>query len=83
MEVKLSEHVKKYIEKLNEPIKSRIKTGLAKIENNPPQGDIKALNGQDGFRLRIGDYRLLYEVENNIAYFYDIGLRGQIYNKRR
>jgi mRNA interferase RelE/StbE len=83
MKIKLSEYVKKYIEKLNEPIKGRIKAGLIRLKKNQSQADIKTLSGQDGYRLRIGDYRLLYEIENDVAYFYDIGLRGQIYNKRR
>ncbi|MDR2047669.1 MAG: type II toxin-antitoxin system RelE/ParE family toxin [Clostridiales bacterium] len=84
MEVKISSKVLKYIKNLNEPHKSRIQFGLLKLEKEPPQGDIKKMSGNDTeYRLRIGDYRILFEIENTSIFVYDIDLRGQIYKKRR
>ena len=43
--------------------------------------DIKALQGRQGFRLRSGDYRAIYEIEGehiNVLVL-DAGPRGNIY----
>lgn len=43
--------------------------------------DTKRLQGRDGFRLRIGDWRVLYDVEDDrlIVLVLQIGSRGDIY----
>jgi mRNA interferase RelE/StbE len=43
--------------------------------------DIKALEGLSGFRLRIGSYRAVYEIDNGrlIVTVFNIGSRGDIY----
>lgn len=48
----------------------------------PYQGDIKAMQGNSGyFRLRVGDYRIIYTVDNNVLLVrvVAVGNRGQIY----
>jgi len=72
----------KYLKNLNEPIKSRIKSALTKLEQEPPQGNIKAMSGHEGFRLRVGSYRILFGIRNDTIVITDIGLRGQIYRGR-
>ena len=81
MKVKLSPKVRKYVDGLNQPLQGRIRAALLKLEQEPPQGDIKAMGGKDGFRLRVGGYRILFDMTSFI-YVYGIGLRGQIYKKR-
>lgn len=50
-----------------------------------PNGeDIKKLKGySDLLRLRVGDYRIIYTVDNGelIVIVIDAGNRGEIYNK--
>jgi mRNA interferase RelE/StbE len=75
MIVKILPKAKKYLDDLNEPIKSRIKKAIKKL----PQGDVKFLNGRDGYRLRVGKYRVLFEFEGEMIDVYEIGLRGQVY----
>ena len=82
MVVDLSPQVDKYIKKLHEPIKSRINKALDKLEGNPPQGDISPLAGQDGYRLRVGKYRLLFDIFEQVIIVHTIDLRGQVYKKR-
>jgi mRNA interferase RelE/StbE len=84
MIVRLTPKPKKYLETLNEPIKSRIKNGLEKLEKEPPQGDIKPITGSDEFRLRIGNYRILFSIDlnQNTIFIHEIGVRGQIYKRR-
>ena len=70
----------KFIEK--QPINKRklIFTAI----NSLPSGDIKAMKGHtDLFRLRVGDYRIVYSIHNDILTInvIDAGNRGQIYNR--
>ena len=45
--------------------------------------DIKKLKGSNDFRLRIGKFRFIFLIKNNICliYFYEAGSRGKIYKK--
>jgi len=83
MQVELSPKTAKYLSKLDAPIKERIKKALLKLSEEPPQGDIKSLVGKDGYRLRVGSYRILFDMTEHSIIVYDIGLRGQIYKKGR
>ena len=79
MDTVLSPQAAKYLKRLNEPEKSRIIKALKKLESNPPQGDIVNLEGRDGFRLRVGKYRALFDVINSTIVIYAIAPRGQAY----
>jgi len=69
----------KHLKKLNEPDKSRIIKAIKKLESDPPQGDIKSLAGKDGYRLRVGDYRALFDITKDKIIVHTIAPRGQIY----
>lgn len=75
----------KYIESLDKPTKQRIKTGIEGLTENPPKGDIKAMQGYlDGRkRLRIEKYRIIYNYgqdgEIKMLYIMNVDARGDIY----
>jgi mRNA interferase RelE/StbE len=53
--------VKKFISELDHSQKDRVKEKLVSFAENPYVGDIKKVRGKkDVFRLRIGDFRILY-----------------------
>lgn len=55
---------------------------LKAINRLPFEGDIKPMNGYDGlFRLRVGTYRILYSIENDvlIVRVLNVGNRGDVY----
>ena len=57
---------------------------LIAINKLPYEGDVKQLKGYSGyFRLRVGDYRVIYTVEHEklILRIVNIGNRGDIYKK--
>ncbi len=83
MNVVLSPKSDKYLKALDAPMRERIKNALRKLSLEPPQGDIVSLSGKDGFRLRVGKYRLLFDIMDDRIIVYDIGLRGQIYKQGR
>ena len=83
MRVAIRPKADKYLKRLSEPIRTRIAVAIDNLSKEPPQGDIKPLNGKfNEYRIRIGSYRILFEIENECIYVYEIGLRGQIYKGR-
>jgi len=43
----------------------RIRAGIDRLAQDPwaPNLDVRRLKGQRGFRLRIGDWRVIYEID--------------------
>ena len=77
MEIKLSKAFQKSFKTLDKPTKQRVKNSIEKL----PLGDIKRLQGYSVmYRLRIGNYRVIFEMNNDIIYIKDILPRGQAYN---
>lgn len=57
---------------------------LKAIYRLPGEGDIAAVSGKEGyFRLRVGDYRVIFTVNNGkcVVCVIDAGNRGQIYKR--
>jgi len=74
----------KFISAHNNTLKFKIFQSLEIIQENPLKNnlDIKKFKPHNNhFRLRIGKYRLLFEVqmENELIVFYDADSRGNIY----
>ncbi len=79
MKVVLSKEAAKYLDRLDAPTKKRVRAGLVKLEAEPPKGDIKKMQGADYHRLRIGGYRVLFEVVKGRIAVHKIAPRGQAY----
>ena len=41
---------------------SRIQAALREMQRNPFQGDIRKLQGLSGFRRRVGNWRVFFEI---------------------
>ena len=73
----------KYLERLrDESLKRRIVKSLRSLEANPrPPGCLK-MQGQDElYRVRVGDYRIIYQVQDAVllVLVVNIGNRRDIY----
>ena len=42
--------------------------------------NVKSLKGRDGIRLRVGDWRVIMDDQDNVLAILDIGPRGGIYD---
>lgn len=74
--------VLKVLAHINEPYYSNIKEAIYNLGENPrPYGYIK-LKGSTSFRLRVGDYRIIYDIDDSVRIvdIYDLGNRKEIYN---
>ncbi|MDR1047877.1 MAG: type II toxin-antitoxin system RelE/ParE family toxin [Treponema sp.] len=73
----------KYLERLNESDKGRLKAAIERLGKEPPEGDIRPFSGQKGiFRLKIGGYRILFRHRDNDILVTHIDPRGQVYTKK-
>lgn len=83
MNIRLSAKAAKSLKRMHEPEKGRIVKALRKLAANPPEGDIKSLAGQEGYRLRVGNFRVLFDRVDDEIIVYEIGQRGQVYKGGR
>ena len=78
MNIEYSKKAVKYINSVDRQTKKRLKEAIEKI----PFGDIKKLQGiEEGYRLRVGDLRVLFSMENDKIYIDNIIPRGQAYKR--
>lgn len=66
----------KFLKKQDRTTQKRLVDAISKL---PYEGDIKKLQGTDGYRLRVGTFHILFDINGIIIDIIDIGNRGQIY----
>ena len=70
-----SKRAAKAITKINNPFKQNIKEAIEKL----PSGDVRKLQGyKNAYRLRVGDYRILFDMDEVIE-ITDVLPRGAAY----
>ncbi len=72
----------KQLNKLEHNIKERIIVALERLRIRPESCDIKKLVGMSGYRFRVGDYRVIFDLEKDrlVLLILQIGHRKNIYN---
>lgn len=77
MEIRYSKQAYKYLKKLHRPKREKIIAAIEKI----PEGHIIKLKGFDDlYRLRVDDYRVIYNDNYDIINVVKVGPRGDVYN---
>ncbi len=79
--IEWKEHALQNIEKLDGFIARRIVRKIEELTEDPFSKDIKRLKGIKDFRLRVGDYRVIFSIERNIIRIIKIGHRKNIYDR--
>lgn len=77
----IKKKAKKFIDKLPVNERRRVVTAIERLPNGE---DIKKLKGyEELLRLRVGDYRIIYTVDNGklIVFVIDIDNRGDVYKR--
>ncbi len=58
----------------------KIDQAILKLPMNPFPPNCKKLAGsRNGYRLRVGDYRVLYSIEKNLITVYHVSHRKDVY----
>ncbi len=79
--VTLRKRAIKALENINEPYYSHIKEAIYRLADNPRPSGYKKLKGRDGYRIRVANYRIIYEIFDDILLVdvIDIGHRKDVY----
>jgi len=80
-QVLIEKQVQKSLEKIPPPFYSQVKRAILQLSLNPrPVGYIK-LKNRDGYRIRIGKYRAIYDIKDKIltVFVLKVGHRKSIY----
>ncbi|MBE7412671.1 MAG: type II toxin-antitoxin system RelE/ParE family toxin [Leptospiraceae bacterium] len=54
----------KTLSKINSPTYEKIKKEIGKLEKTPKPVGVKKLKGREGYRIRIGNYRIIYSIDD-------------------
>lgn len=80
-EVRIVSAAEKEMDKLPAAVHKRISRRILTLEDNPRPKGAKKLSGREEYGLRIGDYRVLYTVDdkNEVVTIFAVGHRREIY----
>lgn len=70
------------ISKLPQDVQSRLKPKIYALADNPRPPGVKKLRGyHHTYRIRVGDYRVIYEIHDDrlLVLVVEVGPRGKIY----
>ena len=71
----------KALAKINDPHYSAIIQAIDELAENPRPNGYKKLTGRSGYRIRVGTYRIIYDIFDTtlIVEIVNVGSRGDIY----
>lgn len=78
--IEWKENALRELEKLEGLIARRILKKVDELSENHFSKEIKRLKGCNDFRLRVGDYRIIFSIEKNTIQILKVGHRKNIYN---
>ena len=80
LDVQFSRKALKFLHATDRITKRRIQESVNGLLEVPLKGDIKAMQGQPPgtFRLRVGKYRIVYEIASDILRILNIGSYGTV-----
>jgi mRNA interferase RelE/StbE len=79
--INLKHSAEKELKKLPEVIHDRIVERLLLLKNNPRPQRVKKIRGSEGYRIRVGEYRVLYTINDEAGKveIYSIAHRREAY----
>lgn len=79
--VEVKRDAEKALKKLPQHVEGRIRKVLVGLAKNPRPVQCKRLHSSEHYRIRIGDYRIVYLIDDRIrnVFVTDVGHRGEIY----
>ena len=83
MKILFVKSAEKELLRLKKSLAQRIFQKISLLKNNPYGQNSQKLEGNKGYRIRIGDYRVVYTIdkENKIILIIKIGHRREIYRQ--
>jgi mRNA interferase RelE/StbE len=82
-EVVITTSVQKYLDKLPDKLADKLEKSMMKLEDNPRPLGSEKMSGKNAYRIRVGDYRIIYTIQDKVLLITVInaGHRRDIYRK--
>ncbi len=78
-QIKWTNSAKKELKKLDKKVIPRLIDAIDELAKNPyPQGVKKIVNSENNYRIRVGDYRIIYQVISNTLIIYIVKVRQYV-----
>jgi mRNA interferase RelE/StbE len=82
-EILIKASAEKEIRRLSHEMRERITSAILSLRDEPRPLGVRKLKGRDeeGWRIRVGDYRVLYQIDDELrqATIYRVGHRRDVY----
>ena len=80
-EVSILRRARKALGTIHGPQYEKVKKAIIALGENPRPKGCKKLSGRNGWRVRVGDYRIIYEIEDMklIVLVVHLGHRREVY----
>ena len=77
----LSKKAQKQLDKLSDPIAAPIVDTIIRLGKTPRPAGYKKLKGREGYRVRVGNYRIIYDIYDTelVVDVISLGHRKDIY----
>lgn len=83
-QIELSQVASKQLKKLSSDIRERIDARILKLAEEPrPNGVTKLKNRENGYRIKVGKYRVLYDIYDDVLVVtvVRVGHRREVYRE--
>lgn len=64
-EIRFSANIKKDLRKLPRDVQKRILGKITELAVDPRKGNVRPMVGSTSWRLRVGDYRVIYDIHDD------------------
>lgn len=73
--------IERELSRLRKKDYEKIEAAVLRLEDEPRPANCQKLKGRDAWRIRIGEYRVIYEINDQarIVTILDVGHRKEIY----
>jgi mRNA interferase RelE/StbE len=85
-QVEISKGALKQLQKLSLELQERIQSKIDCLATQPRPDGVKKLNNRDnGYRIRVGDYRVIYDIFDDILVIIivEVGHRSDVYKDKK
>ncbi|MBW2259291.1 MAG: type II toxin-antitoxin system RelE/ParE family toxin [Deltaproteobacteria bacterium] len=80
-ELLIERRAQRALAKIVKPSQDRIISAIRRLADDPRPAGVKKLSGRDALRIRVGSYRVIYEINDAklVALVVDVGDRRDVY----
>ena len=71
------------LRKIDRPLRERIQGAIALLASDPRPPSARPLKGRPGLRVRVGDYRIIYTIRDDVllVVVITVGHRREVYDR--